>query len=70
MTMNIGEMATYEFYRRVETGRDHFIGTLLERRRNPARITKESILNWARGFFMGMNDEEFYREIYFLKKMI
>jgi len=45
--MNIGKLPTYEFYRRIEERRDHFIGTLLERRKNLARITEESILNWA-----------------------
>ncbi len=68
--MNIGKLTTYEFYRRAEKGRDHFIGILLERRKNPARITEETIMNWARGFYTGMGDEEFKREIYFIKKII
>jgi hypothetical protein len=68
--MNIRRLTTYEFYRRVEKGRDLFIGILLERRKDPARITQESILNWARGLFTGMSDDEFMREIYFLEGII
>jgi hypothetical protein len=40
-------MLAYEFYFREETGEEHLIGILPERRKNPERITKESILNWA-----------------------
>ena len=41
-------MVAYEFYWRDETGKEHFIGILPERRKNPARITEESIINWGR----------------------
>ena len=37
----------YEFYCHDETGKEHLIGILPERRKNPERITGESILNWA-----------------------
>ena len=37
----------YEFYWRDETGKEHFLGILPERRKNPERITKESALNWG-----------------------
>jgi len=37
----------YEFYCRDQTGKEHHIGILPERRRNPERITDESILNWG-----------------------
>jgi hypothetical protein len=37
-------MLIYEFYWRDEAGRDLFIGILKERRKNPQRITEESIL--------------------------
>ncbi len=40
-------MMAYEFYWRDETGKEHFIGILPERRKNPERITKESALNWG-----------------------
>jgi hypothetical protein len=41
-------MVAYEFYWRDETDRIHLIGILPERRKNPERITEESILNWVR----------------------
>jgi hypothetical protein len=41
-------MLVYEFYWRDATGRDLFVGTLKERRKDPERITEESILNWGR----------------------
>ena len=40
-------MVAYEFYWRDETGKEHFIGILPERRRKPERITKDSVLNWG-----------------------
>jgi len=68
--MNKGKITAYEFYRRVGNGRDHFVGTLPERRKNPARITEDSITNWARLLFWRMKDEEFKRDIYFLEVRI
>jgi hypothetical protein len=41
-------MVAYEFYLRDESRGEHFIGILPERRKNPDRITTESILNWGR----------------------
>jgi hypothetical protein len=41
-------MIAYEFYLRDKKGRDHLIGILPERRKNPKRINQESIINWAR----------------------
>jgi len=63
--MNNGKITAYEFYRRVGNGRDHFAGTLAERRKDSARITEDSILNWARILFSRMNEEEFRRNILF-----
>jgi hypothetical protein len=40
-------MTAYEFYYRDEKGNEHFIGILPERRKNPERITRESVLNWG-----------------------
>jgi len=40
-------MVAYEFYLRDETGEEHLVGILPERRKNPERITKKSILNWV-----------------------
>jgi hypothetical protein len=43
----ISEMMAYEFYWRDEVGEIHLIGILPERRKDPKRITNESILNWV-----------------------
>ncbi len=40
-------MVAYEFYLRSEGG-DVLIGVLPERRKDPKRITPESIMNWGR----------------------
>jgi hypothetical protein len=41
-------MIAYEFYWRGPAQEYHHIGTLPERRKNPTRITEESVMNWAR----------------------
>jgi len=41
-------MTAYEFYWKDREGREHFLGTLPERRKNPERITEESIKKWGR----------------------
>jgi len=41
-------MVAYEFYLRDSLKGYLHIGTLPERRINPARITEESVINWAR----------------------
>jgi len=38
-------MTIYKFYYTNEKGGSHFIGFLPERRRNPKRITRQSIMN-------------------------
>jgi hypothetical protein len=68
--MNNGKITAYEFYRRVGNGRDHFVGTLPERRRDPVRINEDSILNWARLLFSRISEDEFRRDIYFLEVKI
>lgn len=40
-------MLAYEFYRRDGINRDHLIGILPERRKDPKRITKGSIMKWV-----------------------
>jgi len=44
-------MVAYEFYLRDATKGYQLIGTLPERRKNPARITPESVMNWGKVFF-------------------
>ncbi len=41
-------MVVYEVYCSEKGGKEHFIGVLPERRKNPKRITKNSVLNWGR----------------------
>ena len=41
-------MVAYEIYWRDSVEGYQHIGTLPERRMNPARITEESVMNWAR----------------------
>jgi hypothetical protein len=40
-------MTAYEFYWHDKGGRVHLLGILLEIRKNPERITQESIMNWG-----------------------
>ncbi len=65
-----GKITAYEFYRRVGNGRDHFIGTLPERRKDPARINEDSIMNWARLLLSQMKEVDFYRDVYYIQVMI
>jgi len=54
-------MVAYEFYLRNEKG-DRLIGILPERRKDPKRITPESIMNWGRilGDGAGINVNNIY----------
>jgi hypothetical protein len=44
-------MVAYEFYCLAPTGGYQIAGVLPERRKNPERITQESILNWGEEMF-------------------
>ena len=41
-------MVAYQFYWHDEAGKYHLIGVLPERRGDPVRITRESVMNWAK----------------------
>ena len=56
-------MTAYEFYYRDEKGKEHFIGILPERRKDPKRITKESVLNWV---WKVIGDSSDVEDIYFV----
>ena len=43
-------MVAYEFYWLDPKGGYQIIGVLPERRKNPMRITKESVMNWGKMF--------------------
>jgi len=57
-------MVAYEFYWDDEKGEEHLIGILPERRKNPERITEESIINWVREIVW---DSERIKNIYYIK---
>jgi len=58
-------MVTYEFYwHDDETRKEHFIGILPERRKNPERITQESVLNWG---WKVIGDHSDVNNIYFVQ---
>lgn len=40
-------MVAYAFYWRDESGDTHLIGILPERRKNPTRVTNQSVMNWV-----------------------
>ena len=48
---NPNVMVGYEFYLRDPIKGYQLVGVLPERRRNPKRITKGSVLNWGRKYF-------------------
>ncbi len=56
-------MTAYEFFYRDEKGKEHFIGILPERRKDPKRITKESVLNWG---WRVIGESSDVKDIYFV----
>jgi len=58
-------MVVYRFYLRDAEKGDIFLGALPERRKNPQRITEESIINWGRTYF-GKDG----KNIYFIKTVL
>jgi hypothetical protein len=61
-------MMTYEFYRRVPNWEeeDRLIGILPERRKDPQRITHQSIINLAK--LLAPEDDVLNDKIYFIRK--
>ena len=60
-------MVAYEFYWRNGEGKEYLVGVLPERRKNPERITKESVLNWG-WKIIGDNSE--VKDIYFVSEEV
>jgi hypothetical protein len=58
------KMMAYEFYWNDTKGEAHFIGTLPERRKNPERISLESIMNWGK---MVIGDNGEVNKIFFVE---
>ncbi len=60
-------MVAYEFYWLDPRGGYQIIGVLPERRKNPARITQESIARWGKNVF----DKDFdAKDIFFIQVTI
>jgi hypothetical protein len=57
-------MITYSFYWLEEIDKVHFVGLLPERRKNPERITQQSISNFARTV---IGNEVDVRSLFFLE---
>jgi hypothetical protein len=57
-------MIAYEFYSVDKSGEPHFFAILPERRKNPLRITEESIMKWGR---MVLNGKRNSRIMYFIQ---
>ncbi len=57
-------MIAYEFYRLDKTNGCQLIGILPERRKNPERITEESVMGWIEKL---LGDSEDLRDIFFVK---
>lgn len=62
--MQTPDIVAYEFYWRDEKGKEHLIGILPERRKNPERITRGSILNWG---WKVLGDNSDVKDIYFVQ---
>ncbi len=60
-------MVVYKFYLRDAMKGDIFLGSLPERRKDPKRITNESIINWGKKYF-GKNGKD--GEIFFIKSVL
>ena len=60
-------MIVYKFYLRDAIKGDLFLGALPERRKNPQRITVESIINWGRTYFCKNDRDE---DIFFITTVL
>ena len=57
-------MIAYEFYCRDDGNGDRLVGILPERRRNPGRITEDSIMKWIRKV---LDDQYDIRRVFFAR---
>jgi hypothetical protein len=60
-------MTAYEFYWRDEENRAHLIGILAERRKNPERVSRESVMNWVKKV---LGDEVGINNVFFVQVTI
>ncbi len=57
-------MVAYQFYWNDEAGKEHLIGVLPERRKDPERISNQLIMNWVRGI---LGESAHFEKIHFVK---
>jgi hypothetical protein len=57
-------MTAYELYYCDGTSKYHFVGVLRERRRNPIRITRESVMKWGK---MILSEKADIKDLYFIQ---
>jgi len=62
-----GNMTAYEFYWRDEEDGTHLIGILAERRKNPERVSRESVMNWVKKV---LGDEVGINNVFFVQVII
>ena len=60
-------MTIYEFYSIDKAGNYEFFGILPERRKDPRRVTKISVMNWGR---LAVCDPKGEKKIYFFLKLV
>ena len=60
-------MTAYEFYWRDEEDGTHLIGILAERRKNPERVSRESVMNWVKKV---LGDEVGINNVFFVQVII
>lgn len=60
-------MLLYRLYLRDEQEKEHFVGVLPERRKNPERITDDSLANWGR-IVLGDKAGANLNNIYFIQE--
>ena len=60
-------MTAYEFYWRDDEDGAHLIGILAERRKNPERVSRESVMNWVKKV---LGDEVGINNVFFVQVII
>ena len=59
-------MVAYEIYLNNKDGKEHLVGILPERRKDPARMTEKSILKWA-NLVLGSKSDIKLNRLYFTR---
>ncbi len=67
--MNIEKNVAYHFYRHYQNGKDLYLGSLTEKRKDPERITDASVMKWARLNALTARDV-FDERVYYVREEI